>query len=123
MSRAARTAPKLSLPTTAAATAIAPSVRAPPPRSGSPSVRPNCSLSTTSTSSSHCPSDRRHRLPEQSRDLWSAVHGGGRSHPDDRRRSQAAWRQDWHYLGAPHLGLGDDASSACPHDRPRRRHL
>ena len=88
-----------------------------------PSVRPNCSLSATSTSSSHSRSDRRHRLPEQSRDLWSAVHGGGRSHPDDRRRSQTAWRQDRHHRRAPQLGLGDDASSARAHDRAVRRHL
>ena len=54
MSRAARTAPILSLPTTAAATGIVPSVRALPPESGSSSARPNCCPSATSTSSSRC---------------------------------------------------------------------
>ena len=42
MSRAARTARTPSSPTTAAATGIAPSVRAPPPSNGSPSARPSC---------------------------------------------------------------------------------
>ena len=40
MSRAARTAPILSLPTTAAATGIVPSVRALPPESGSSELLP-----------------------------------------------------------------------------------
>ena len=54
MSRAARTARTPSSPTTAAATGIAPSVRAPPPSNGSPSARPSCCPSATSTSCSRC---------------------------------------------------------------------
>ena len=47
----------------------------------------------------------------------------GRDDDDDRRRSQASRRPDRHHRRAAHLGLGDDASSACPHDRARRRRL
>ena len=66
-------------------------------------------------------SDRRHRLPEQGRDLRSAVQGGGRGHAHHRRRSQAPRRPHRHHRRAPHLGLGDDASSARAHDRAGRR--
>jgi hypothetical protein len=66
---------------------------------------------------------RRYRLPEQEGDLRPLVQGRGRDHADDRRRPQAPGRQDRHHLSAAHLGLGDDASSACAHDRARRRPL
>jgi hypothetical protein len=56
--------------------------------------------------------DRRHRLPEQSRDLRSVVQGRGRGHTHHRRRSQASGRQDQSDRCAPHLGLGDDPPSA-----------
>ena len=36
-------------------------------------------------------------------------------------RPQASGRQDRHHCGAPHLGLGHDASSARAHDRAGRR--
>jgi len=36
---------------------------------------------------------------------------------------KASWRQDRHYRCAPWLGLGDDPSSACAHDRAGRRHF
>ena len=39
------------------------------------------------------------------------------SHAHDRRRSQASRRQDRHHRRPPHLGFGDDAPSACAHDR------
>ena len=64
---------------------------------------------------------RRHRLPEQGRDLRSLVQGGGRDHAHDRRRSQASGRQDRHHRRAPYLGLGHDTPSASAHDRARRR--
>ena len=67
--------------------------------------------------------DRRHRLPEQGGDLRPAVQGLGRDHAHDRRRPEASGRQDRHHLGAAHLGLGHDASSARAHDRARRRSL
>ena len=41
----------------------------------------------------------------------------------DRRRPEASRGQDRNHLGAAHLGLGDDPSSACAHDRSRRRAL
>ena len=65
--------------------------------------------------------DRRHRLSEQARHLRSAVQGIRRDDADDCRRSQASRRQDRHHVGAAHLGLGDDASSARAHDRAGRR--
>jgi Transposase zinc-binding domain len=43
-----------------------------------------------------------------------------RGHACDRRRSQASRRQDRYHRRAPHLGLGDDAPSACAHDRAGR---
>ena len=42
---------------------------------------------------------------------------------NDRRRSEASWRQDRHHVGAAQLGLGHDAPSACAHDRAGRRPL
>ena len=36
---------------------------------------------------------------------------------------EASRRPHRHHLRAAHLGLGDDPSSACPHDRAGRRHL
>ena len=60
--------------------------------------------------------------PEQAGGLQSAVQGFGRDAAHDRRRSQASGRAHRHHLGAPHMGLGDDAPPACPHDRTRRRH-
>jgi hypothetical protein len=64
---------------------------------------------------------RRHRLPEQGRDLRSVVQGCGRHHTHHRRRSQASGRQDRHHRRAPYLGLGHDTPSASAHDRARRR--
>ena len=54
MWRAARSARTPSSPTTAAVTGIAPSVRAPPPSSGSPNARPSCCPCLTSTWCSRC---------------------------------------------------------------------
>ena len=67
--------------------------------------------------------DRRHRLPEQGGDLRPAVQGLGRDDAHDRGRSQAPRRPDRHHVGAAHLGLGDDPSSARAHDRAGRRPL
>ena len=124
MSRAARTARTPSSPTTAAATGIAPSVRAPPPSNGSPSARPSCLPVPYFHVVFTLPAaDRRHRLPEQGRDLRSPVQGGGRDHAHDRGRSQAPGCQHRHHRRAPHLGLGAHPPSACAHDRAGRRHL
>ena len=67
--------------------------------------------------------DRRHRLPEQGRDLRPAVQGERRDAADDRGRPEAARCQDRLHLGAAHLGLRHDPSSARAHDRAGRRHL
>ena len=66
--------------------------------------------------------DRRHRLPQQGGRLRPAVQGGVGDDADHRRRPQASRRPHRHHRRAPHLGLGDDPSSACPHDRAGRRH-
>ena len=68
-------------------------------------------------------SDRRHRLPEQGRDLRSPVQGLGRDHDHHRSRSQAPRRPHRRSLRPPHLGLSAHPPSACPHDRAGRRHL
>src|ERR1700730_11813558 len=47
----------------------------------------------------------------------------GRDDDRHRGRTQAPGRAHRHHLGASHLGLGDDAPSACAHDRAGRRHL
>ena len=65
--------------------------------------------------------DRRHRLSEQAGDLRPADEGERQDHPDHRRRRQASRRPHRHHLGAPYLGLGDDPSPACAHDRAGRR--
>jgi DNA methylase len=65
--------------------------------------------------------DRRHRLPQQGHDLRSSVHGLGRDDAYYRGGSQASRRPHRHHFGVAQLGLGNDASSACPHDRARRR--
>src|SRR5450759_3110419 len=61
--------------------------------------------------------DRGHRLPEQGRHLRSLVQGFVADNADDCGRSQAPRRQDRLHVGAPHLGLRDDASPARAHDR------
>ena len=66
--------------------------------------------------------DRRHRLSEQGRDLRPPVQGIGRDADHHRRRPQAPRRTHRHHRRAPQLGLGDDPSSARPHDRAGRRH-
>src|ERR1039457_1519510 len=63
------------------------------------------------------PVDRGHRLPEQGRHLRSLVQGFVADNADDCGRSQAPGRQDRLHVGAPHLGLRDDASPARAHDR------
>ena len=63
---------------------------------------------------------RRHRLPEQGRDLRHPVQGFRRDADHHRRRSEASRCQDRHHIRAAHLGLGDDPPSARPHDRARR---
>src|SRR6202047_3675796 len=65
--------------------------------------------------------DRRHRLPQQGHDLRSSVHGRGTDDAYYRGGSQASRRPHRHHFGVAQLGLGNDASSACPHDRARRR--
>src|SRR5215470_5577189 len=64
--------------------------------------------------------DRRHRLPQQTGHLRSAASSLGRDDAEDRRRSQTARRQDRYHVSAAHLGLDDDAPSACAHDRAGR---
>ena len=65
--------------------------------------------------------DRRHRLPEQGRDLRPAVRRGRRDAADHRRRPEAPGRTHRRDAGAAHLGLGADASPARARHRPRRR--
>jgi hypothetical protein len=65
--------------------------------------------------------DRRHRLPQQGRDLRPAVHGLGGDNAHHRRRPPASRRPHRHHLGVTHLGFGNDTSSARPHDRAGRR--
>src|SRR5262249_35161742 len=65
----------------------------------------------------------RDRLPEQSADLRPSVQGVLGDPPGDRRRSQAAARQNRLHLRAAHLGERNDASPARAHDCSRRRHL
>src|SRR5881227_1125517 len=48
--------------------------------------------------------DRRHRLPEQGRDLRPSVQGLGRDPDHDCRRPQAPRRPHRHHLGPPYLG-------------------
>src|SRR5262249_3463482 len=52
--------------------------------------------------------------------LPSEIAAIGRDNPDNRRRSQTAWRQDRYHLSAAHLGFDDDPPSACAHDRAGR---
>ena len=59
----------------------------------------------------------------KARGLRPAVPAASETHAHDRRRSQAPRRPHRHHRRAPHLGLGDDPPSACPHDRAGRRHL
>ena len=59
-------------------------------------------------------SDRRYRLPEQSRDLRSVVQGVIRGDADDRGRSKAPRRPHRHLVGSPYLGIG-------PHSEPSLR--
>src|SRR5271166_5042408 len=63
---------------------------------------------------------RRYRLSEQGRRLRPAVQGLIRDHAHHRSRSQASRRSHWHLVRPPHLGLGDDPSPACTHDRAGR---
>ena len=49
------------------------------------------------------------------------VRGSRRNIAHHRRRSQASGRTDRRHPGPAHLGLGADASSACPWHRSRRR--
>src|ERR1700731_1210390 len=65
-------------------------------------------------------SDRRYRLSEQGCHLRPAVQGLIRDHAHHRSRSQASRRSHWHLVRPPHLGLGDDPSPACTHDRAGR---
>ena len=74
-------APTRSSPTTAAATGIARSVRALPPRNGSPSGRPSClPVAYFHVVFTLPASDRRHRLPEQGGHLRPPVQSLGRDH-------------------------------------------
>src|SRR5260370_23509632 len=66
---------------------------------------------------------RRHRLPEQGRDLRSAVQGLGRDTGHHRRRSQAPRRPYRHHLGAAQLGLRHDPSPPRSYDPARRRYF
>ena len=67
--------------------------------------------------------DRRDRLSEQGSDLRPPVQGECGDAADDRGRPEATRRQDRLHVGAAHLGLRDDASSARAHDRAGRRDL
>ena len=53
--------------------------------------------------------------------LRSAIPGLVRDAADDRRRTRSTWAPGSGSPGAPHLGLGNDPSSAHPHDRAGRR--
>ncbi len=71
----------------------------------------------------HSRRGRRHRLPQQGGHLRPAVPGGLGDDAHHRRRPTPSRRAHRHHRRAPHLGIGDDAPSAHPHDRARRRHL
>ena len=58
--------------------------------SGSLHARPTCCQSATSTWSSRCPRDHRHRLSQQGGGLRPAVQGGGRDHAHHRRGSPSS---------------------------------
>ena len=64
--------------------------------------------------------NRLRRLPEQGSSLRPTVPRGSRNAAHDCRRSQASWCPRWRHHRAPHLGLGNDPSSARPYDRARR---
>ena len=114
--------PKRNCGTRSPATGIARSVRAPPRRNGSPRGRPTCFRLRTSMWCSRCrrplrPSPIRTR-PRSTTSCFQPCR------PDRHRgRSQAPGRSHRHHRGASHLGIGDDAPSACAHDRAGRRHL
>ena len=77
-----------------AATGIARSVRPRRRGDGSQTARRSCCRFPTSTSSSPCRRDRRHRLPEQARRLRPPVHGPRpRRLTRHRRRSEAPGRR------------------------------
>ena len=66
---------------------------------------------------------RRHRLPQQGGRLRPAVPRGVGDDAHHRRRPPSSRRAHRHHRRPPHLGLGDDAPPAHPHDRARRRDL
>src|SRR3984893_9480529 len=120
MSSAARSVLTPSSPITPAVTGTVPNVRPPPLRNGWPSARQSCCRCRTITWCSPCRLDRRYRLSEQGCHLRPAVQGLIRDHAHHRSRSQASRRSHWHLVRPPHLGLGDDPSPACTHDRAGR---
>ncbi len=68
--------------------------------------------------------DRRHRLPEQGRDLRPPVQGHGRDAAHDRRRSRSISAPGSASPSVLHTwGSAHDPPPACPHDRAGRRHL
>src|SRR6516225_5677989 len=67
--------------------------------------------------------DRTHRLPEQGSGLRPAVPRRSPDTDDDCSGPQAPRRSHWRHRRPPYLGLGDDPSSAYPHDRARRRDI
>ena len=105
------------------ATGTARSVRAQRHGNGSPSAKPSCCRCRTSTSCSRC-RPRSPPSPIRTRP-WSTTCC---SRP--RPRPLLTIAADPEHLGArigitvgaAHLGLGPDPSSACPHDRAGRRH-
>ena len=65
----------------------------------------------------------RHRLPEQGRDLRLLFKASAETMLTIAADPQAPWSPHRHHLGAAHLGLGNDPSSARAHDRAGRRPL
>src|SRR5437588_1134663 len=124
-----RTAATPRLPTIPAAIVIARSVRACPREGGgSGSTRVVGRARGRAIAGAVLPrrvlaagQNRRHRLPEQGRDLRHPVQGLGRDHDYHRGRSQAPRRPHRCALCPPYLGLGAQSPSACPYDRSGRR--
>ena len=116
--------PHRSSPTTAAATGTAPSARARRRASGWPSARPSCCRCRTSTSCSHC----RRQIADIAYQNKAVIYDLLFKASAETMLTIAA---DPKHLGArigitvgaAHLGLGDDASSARAHDRAGRRPL
>jgi hypothetical protein len=110
-------------PITAAAIAIARSVRPLLGTAGSLRVDMNFSRPATCTWSSHCPSLGSTGATEQEGPLWSPVPHQCRNSSKSGARSETSRRRDWFLQRVTHLDSATQNSSACPLCRSRRRPL